>query len=608
MSESVKIGSRKSGGALVRHALEQLPIRYAFGIPGVHNTEIYDELDKSEKIRPVLVTHEGGGAFMAEAISRTAPPDIGCLVIVPAAGATHAMSGIGEAYLDGIPLLVITGGIRTDVEFGYQLHDIDQEKLVSGITKGFWRVASHDQIVPTIFEAYRTAVTGVPGPVFVEIPANIQLFVGDVGNVPAFIAPSTPPFDDNSLLSEAADLLAGADKPGIFVGWGAVDVTEDIAEIAEMLGAPVSTTLQGLSAFRGDHPLHAGMGFSNAAVPAALNAFRDIDALLAVGTRFGEIPTGSFSCGVPEKLVHIDIDPDVLGRNFPVAVGIAADSRVAIPLLVEKWRNMEIDNAGRRIAVAKQIAVDKAAYRTEWYDHGQKVTDRVSPAIFFDALRDRLDDDAIAIVDDGNHTFLTAELFEVRGPRQFVSPTNFDCMGYCVPGAIGAKLVHPDRQVVGIVGDGAFLMTGLEILTAATENVGVAYFVFRDGELAQISQGQEVPYNRKTCTVLGNLQLDGIATATGAKYVAISRNEQIGDGIQLALDTAAGGRPVIVDVNIDYSKRTRFTEGVVENVFKRFPLSEKVRFAGRAMWRRVRRPRPCVTGQFPRYGVSRLAG
>lgn len=588
MSASTRLSKKMTGASLACYALEQLPISYTFGIPGVHNTELYDELGKSQKIRPILVTHEGGAAFMADAVSRTSNGEIGCIVIVPAAGMTHAMSGIGEAYLDGIPLLVISGGIRTDIEFGFQLHEIDQQSILKGITKAAWKVEAHDQIVPTIFEAYRISMMGVPGPTFVEIPVNIQLFEGETGSVPALELPSIPAIEDELLLDEAADLLAAASNTGIFVGWGAVDVVEEIAEIAELLGAPVSTTLQGLSAFRGDHPLHAGMGFSKAAVPAATNAFKKVDALLAVGTRFGEIPTGSFSCDVPEKLVHIDIDPNVLNRNYPAAVSIAADSRTAVPMLAAKLRDRDLDNEERRAAVAKQITVDKSEYRSEWYAHGGQDSDgRVNPAIFFDALREHLDDDAITIVDDGNHTFLTAELFEVRGPRQFVSPTNFNSMGYCVPGAIGAKLVNPDRQVIGIVGDGAFLMNGLEILTASTEKVGVAYFVFADGELAQISQGQETSYNRKTCTVLGEVRFEGIATATGAEYLAIRNDSEVADGIRRALEISAEDQPVIVEVRIDYSKRTRFTEGVVKSVFKRFPLGEQLRFAGRSLWRKI---------------------
>jgi acetolactate synthase-1/2/3 large subunit len=584
MASTVNIGGKKSGAWLVRYALEQLPVSHTFGIPGVHNTEIYDELNKSERIHPVLVTHEAGAAFIADAISRTSTGEIGVCVIVPAAGMTHAMSGIGEAFLDGIPMLVISGGIRTDVEFGYQLHELDQHAILKGVTKGSWLVKEHKDIVPTIFEAYRRAVSGTPGPVFVEIPVNIQLFQGDVGEVPAFAPPVPAMAAPEGLLDEAVALLADARAPGLFLGWGAVDVAAATREIAELLGAPVATTLQGLSAFPGNHPLHAGMGFSRAAVPAAENAFKSCDCLLAIGTRFGEIPTGSFGCVVPERLIHVDIDKNVFNRNFKAKVAIEGDARVVVPKLLERLKAKNVAKPERRAAVQKQIAEDKQAYKKEWAGH---LNERVNPSLFFDELRRQLRDDALMVVDDGNHTFLAAELYEVRVPRGFVSPTDFNCMGYCVPAAIGAKLTNPKRQVVGIVGDGAFLMTGLEILTATSEGAGVVYFVFYDGELSQISQGQEIPYNRKTCTIVGKVQLDGIATATGAAYVAIETNERIAPGIREALATAEKGQPVVVDVRIDYSKRTRFTQGVVKTVLKRFPLGDKFRFIGRAMVRKV---------------------
>lgn len=588
----MKISGKKSGAWLVRHALEQLPVSHTFGIPGVHNTEIYDELNKSERIQPVLVTHEAGATFIADAISRTSQGEIGVALIVPAAGLTHAMSGIGEAFLDGIPLLVLSGGTRTDIPFGHQLHELDQHKILAGLTKGSWRITEHSQIVGTIYEAYRLAVSGKPGPVFVEIPVNIQLFQGEVGEVPAFEPPVpaqvSPGSRGDSLLDEAVALLLAARSPGLFVGWGAVDVTAEVAQLAELLGAPVSTTLQGLSAFPGNHPLHAGMGFSRAAVPAAERAFSGCDCLLAIGTAFGEIPTGSFGCTVPENLIHIDVDPTTLGRNYPAKVAIEGDSRVVVPKLIAKLRERaaaaNFDAIERRTKVSAQLATDKRAYRDEWAAHKNE---RVNPSLFFVELRKQLQDDAIAVVDDGNHTFLAAELFEVRGPRSFISPTDFNCMGYSVPGAIGAKLVNPRRQVIGIVGDGAFLMTAMEILTATTQNAGVAYFVFHDGELSQISQGQEIPYNRKTCTVMGQVKLEGIATATGARFVSIDHNDGIAAGIRQALEHAAAGVPVIVDVAIDYSKRTRFTQGVVKTVLKRFPLGDKFRFIGRALVRKV---------------------
>ncbi|HEX7579946.1 MAG TPA: thiamine pyrophosphate-binding protein [Thermoanaerobaculia bacterium] len=574
----------RSGAWLVRYALEQLPVSLTFGIPGVHNTEIYDELSRSERIRPILVTHEAGAAFMADAVSRTSGGRIGVLVIVPAAGLTHAMSGIGEAFLDGIPMLVISGGTRTDVPFSYQLHELDQHRILAGLTKKSWKVTEHRDIVPTIFEAYRTAVSGCPGPVFVEVPVNVQLFQGETGVLPPFEEPAPTFLPTPSLVDEAVSLLASASSPGLFVGWGAVDAVAETARIAEFLGAPVSTTLQGLSAFPGNHPLFAGMGFSRAAVPAAERAFRSCDCLLAVGTRFGEIPTGSFGARVPENLVHVDIDGAVLGRNYPAKVAIQGDAGPVLRAIRERLEATGQPNSDRATDVAVQLATDRAAYRAEWLNHQ---TDRVNPALFFDELRRQLADDGLLVVDDGNHTFLAAELWETRRARTFISPTDFNCMGYCVPATIGAKLAAPGRQVAGIVGDGAVLMTGLELLTATVENAGVAIFVFHDGELSQISQGQEIPYNRKTCTILGEVRLDGIALATGSRFLSIQRNGEIHDGIREALDTAARGQPVVVDVRIDYSKRTRFTAGVVQTVLKRFPLGDKVRFVGRALVRKL---------------------
>jgi acetolactate synthase-1/2/3 large subunit len=573
---------RTTAAALVRHALEQLGVRFTFGIPGVHNIELYDELKGSASILPVLVTHEGGGAFMADAISR-ATDSIGVLAIVPAAGITHAMSGIGEAYLDGVPMLVISGGIRTDMAQSFQLHDVDQQALLAPLTKATYRIERYEDVIPTVYEAYRTAVSGEPGPVFIELPANLQLLTGEVDGLPnADFEISRPPLD-NAAIDRAADLLARAENPGLFVGWGAKDVGDDLVRIAERLGAPVATTLQGLGVFPGDHPLHAGMTFGPSAVPASANAFRDCDAMLAVGTRFAEICTGSYGAIPPDNLVHVDINPDTIGANYKPVVGIHADARDAIPVLASRLEELldGRDFSGR----TESIARDKAAYRKEWLDHDSG--DRVNPCRFFNELRTQLDDDAIIIADDGNHTFLTAELLPIHKGGMFLSPTDFNCMGYCVPATIATKLALPERQVIGIVGDGAFLMTGLESVTATSNGIGAVWFVFSDGELAQIAQAQEVPYQRTTCTAIGALDYQAFAAATGCEYVPIHVDGAIETGIGDALRVAAEGKPVLVDVRIDYSKKTRFTTGTLKTNLRRFDTRNKIRIVGRALARKL---------------------
>jgi acetolactate synthase-1/2/3 large subunit len=573
----------RTAAHLARVALEQLGVRFTFGIPGVHNTELYDELGASDSITPVLVAHECGGAFMADAVSRTGA-GVGCLAIVPAAGVTHAASGIGEAFLDGIPMLVIAGGVRRDTGRAFQLHGMDQQALVAPITKARWRVARHADVIPVIHEAWRVATSGEPGPVFVELPVDLQLMPGEAGDAPAFApAPAAGSRATADDLARAAAILRAARHPAIFCGWGAVDATAELFAVAELLGAPAATTLQGLSAFPAQHRLHAGFALGRAAVPAVGNALADCDALLAVGTRFAEIPTGSYGWEPPANLVHVDVNPRVFNANYPAAVALEGDARATLAALLGA---LGADASRERAdAVAAAISKDKAAYRAEWLAHDPK--GRVNPQVFFDALRARLPDDGIVVADDGNHTFLVAELMPIRAPRCFFSPSDFNSMGYCIPGAIGAKLARPGRAVVGIVGDGAARMTGLEMATAVAQRAGVAWFVFNDGELAQIAQAQATPYNRKTCTVLPELDFEALARANGVGYRLLARDADAARVVGEALGLADAGAPVLVDVRIDYTKRTRFTEGVIRTNLGRFGLADQARLVGRALWRRL---------------------
>ena len=580
---------KKTGAWLVRHALEQVGVEFTFGIRGVHNTEIYEELNSSKQIRPILVTHEAGAAFMADAISRTSS-SIGTIVIVPAAGVTHAASGIGEAFLDGIPMLVLSGSTRTDNERNYQLHEMDQQALLAPITKKTFKIETHEDIIPTIYEAYSIATAGEPGPVFIEIPVNLQIFSAEISEVPDYNPSNKKPVLDLKAIQQAAQELHDAKNPGLFLGWGAVHASAASMQIADLLNAPAATTLQGLSAFPANHALHTGMSFGKSSVPAAENAFKNCDCLLAVGTRFGEIATASYSIKVPKNLIHIDINPNVFNANYPAAITIEGDSKLILRELVRTLQSLggprSQDTPKKSIALKTAIKVHKDAYKEEWFNHDSK--DRVNPARFFTELREQLDDTAVVIADDGNHTFLTAELMPINTPRSFISPTDFNCMGYCTPAVTAVKLAHPEKQVVGIVGDSAFLMTCMETLTASSLRVGGIYFVFNDGELSQKSQVSNLIRNHKTSTDLNAIEIRGIAIATGCEYISIDSDTTTRDGIVAALQFAEENKPVIVEVKIDYSKRTRFTKGVMKSNLNGFSLGYKARFIGRALIRHIK--------------------
>src|ERR1700754_4658029 len=356
---------KRTGAWLTVYALEQIGTRFTFGIPGVHTTELYDALNNSNRITQVLVTHEGGASFMADAVVRLSD-SVGVLTVVPAAGLTHAASGIGEAFLDGVPMLVLSGGPRNDTGHRYQLHQMDTHKFMSGLTKATFRVSRHDEVVPMLFEAYRIAISGEPGPVFVELPVNVLLLTDEIGELPQYRPVQPPRVEATSEIAHAVDLLGRAKHPCIFAGWGARDASGELIRLAEWLDAPVATTLQGLSAFPANHPLHVGFGFGASAVPAAQNAFKTCDCMIAIGTRFSEIATGSYGAEAPANLIHIDINPDVFNANFPAKVAIAGDAGATLRQL-QKELEAKGPNRSARGGLREQIRGDKAAYRESWY-------------------------------------------------------------------------------------------------------------------------------------------------------------------------------------------------------------------------------------------------
>jgi acetolactate synthase I/II/III large subunit len=581
---------KKSGAWLTRYALESIGVTHTFGIPGEHNTEIYHELDQSETITPCLVTHEASAAFMADAVSRTTNT-IGTLVIVPDSGITHAVSGIGEAFFDGIPMLIISGGVDQNSNHPAQ-QKIDLHALIAPITKTSFLIKNHCDIVPTIFEAYRTALEGEPGPVFIEIPINLQLCHEETGELPSPKTGLTISSADSQAIGltitidstridHVANILLDAESPGIFVGWGAKNASALIQSLASHLGAPIATTLQGLSVCPANHPLHTGMGFGPSAVPAAQHAFEKCDCLLAVGARFSEASTGNFGITPPKNLIHLDINPEVFNTSYPTTTTLQGDASTLLKALLKKV--IEIQPKPRdHEELIQQISSDKNNYKGLWQKHK---TDRVNPANFFSTLKERLPKETLIACDDGNHTLLTAELLPINQVGGFISPTGFNAMGYCVPAVNALKLTHPDHTVIGIVGDGAMLMSGMEAITANKYGLGVIYFLFNDGELGEVAQ--EIPYKRMTCAKLGNADWISFAHAMGCEYVAIEDNSQIQPSMDIAFKLTLENKPVLVDVHIDYSKQTAFMEGVLKTQYKRSGTGTKARYLARALTRKI---------------------
>ena len=290
--------------------------------------------------------------------------------------------------------------------------------------------------------------------------------------------------------------------------------------------------------------------------------------------------TGSWGWEPPSKLIHVDIDPEVFGKNHPAAVAVHADARRFVEALLAAVPRRE-PPAG----LEEAIAAGHRDVRARW----EKETggDRVSPHAFFSAIQRHAAPDAVYATDSGNGTFLAMEHLRLDRPGRFIGPVDFSCMGYCAPAAIGAKLADTERDVVALAGDGALLMTGLELLTAASYRVAPLVTVLRDGRLGQISQFQKVPMNRETCSVLPDYSLEDLARAVGCRYFRIIRDSELDGVLPEALALTRAGAPVVVEVRIDYSRRTYFTRGVIRTVFLRYSWYDRLRMVLRAIGRRI---------------------
>jgi len=568
------------GAELVVRALEDAGARLAFGIPGTHNIELYDALNRSDTVTAILVTDEQSAGFMADGVSRSSG-SVGVVNVVPGAGVTHCLSGVAEALLDGIPIVVLAAGIRRDTGRSYQLHEIDQAAILRPVTKAVLRPERAADIYSTVRRAFALAQEGTPGPVAVEIPAEFYLLTHEVAEPPAGSSPAAT-YDRAAPAAEAAraaSIINGAGKVLLYAGNGARGAGQILVELAETLGAPVATTIQGKGAFPEHHPLWLWNGLG-ATVPSPLRTVAEgCDTMLAIGCRFAEVGTGSYGFTPPPTVVHVDINPEVFGRNVPATLAVEADAAAFLEALLPL-----VDDRVQWGEAAEQIANGHRLVHEEWKRETSAA--RVTPAALFAALQ-RLAPEAIYATDSGNGTFLAVEHLRLDRPGRFLAPVDFSCMGYSVPAAIGAALANPGRDVVALAGDGAFLMTGLELATAAAYKAGVVVCLLRDGELAQIAQFQRTVMANTASSTVAAYDVAAFAGTTGAAYVPCARDAHLDDALSEALSAARAGRPAIVEVAIDYSRKTHFTRGVVKTTFWRLPWDERLRMLGRAASRHL---------------------
>lgn len=574
-----------TGGEIVVRALEAEGIRFAFGIPGTHNIELYDALEDAGRVRAILVTDEQSAGFMADGCWR-ASGQLACVNLVPGAGLTHALSGIAEAYMDGVPMLVLGCGIRRGPDArAYQLHDVDQLAIAAPITKARFRPESGAELYRDVRQACALARSGTPGPVMVEVSIDLYLTRHALDSAALTAAPPlrAPPEATAEQLARAAALLAapGA-RPLLYAGYGAREAQAELVALAERLEAPVSTTIQGKGVFPESHPLFLWNGFGAAAPEFARDIAGERNLTLALGCRFSEVGTAGYGLVPPGPLLHVDINPEVPGRNFPAELAITSDARAFLRGLLERLADGRSGGQADE-KLRGRISAGHRAVR----DGRAKSQDRVTPFRLLEALQRQFGPEAAFTADSGNGTFLAMECLQLDRPGHLLAPVDYSCMGYAVPAAIGAKLGKPAAPVIALAGDGALLMTGLELLTAAHYSIPVAVFVLRDRELAQIAQFQATAFNRRTASVLPDFHVGSLAEAVGVEWLPLHNDADIAEVVAAAAATVSHGRPILVDVAIDYSEKTYFTRGVVKTMLGRLPWRDRLRFVWRALSRRL---------------------
>ncbi len=517
--------------ALVK-SLAQEGVEVIFGLPGVQVMDILDVLHQYRGIRWITVRHEQTAVFMALGYARTTGKE-GIAVVVPGPGALNATAALGTAHAASIPVLLISGQTES-YYLGKNrgaLHEVnDQLDVFRPLTKWCHRVSKVDAIPEAVQQAMYHLRTGRPRPVELEIPFDLLSSSVEMSLPESKTITLEPPDPDQ--IKKAAQLLSYAKRPLIWAGGGVIsaDSSQELTRLAEHLNAPVTTTDEGKGSINETHPL--ALGSANDGVNIALS---QADVVLIVGSRL--FPRrNQRSVQSNQTIIQIDIDPDEIGRNHPVMVGIVADARIAMNILLNRlpatknsqWRIDELSEMKlNAITKLKQAAPLQLS--------------------IVQAIRDE-SKDGIVVPDVTNIGYWCQMAYPVLTPRTYLSPSYFATLGYAFPAALGAKIGNPDKPVVAICGDGGFLYAATELATAVQEKINVVTLVFNNSSLGTCLRIQQKRFqDRILGTYLHNPDFARLAQSFDASGIKLSHADELKDALHSAL---IENRPVVIEVPI----------------------------------------------------------
>ena len=584
--ESGLISGKMTGAQALVETLIQEDVSCVYGIPGAQNNELWDTM-KSKGLDYLLVTHEFSAAAMADGYARSTGK-VGVLCTVPGPGVTNSLTGIGESLLDSIPVVCIACGVAGGEKYKpFQVHDLPEAALLQKITKGVFEVTEASQIPSVVRQAFLLAQSDEPGPTAVIIP--YPLFIASHHYHCPSLPPPDRPLDEGAFQRALAIVANPRNRVGIYAGLGCMDFADQLARVAEMLQAPVATSVSGKGVISDEHPLAVGWGYGPQGTRTAEVIFRDIDIVLAIGVRFSEVSTAFYAIPKQHQIVHVDINKENLNLVVNAKVGVHADAgqflaRLAGEECIRRPTNHKLTTL---IAHFKQeeYAYNCRPPKTHLVKKNRNGSCGVDPMVFVLTLRKCVRPDALVFVDVTATEHWAAESFQVWQPRTYFNPTDNQVMGWSIPAALGAQRVHPGRQTVTITGDGCFLMAAQEISTAAREHLPVKFFIIDDGAFHLMQAVQKPAYLRTTATVLAQLDYQALAKGFGVGYHEIGAGGDLEAAISQAL--AIQG-PVLVRVAADYGSRPiRWIDAAKSQFTHQLTTQQKMHFMTRLGYRAV---------------------
>ncbi|MEE9217816.1 MAG: biosynthetic-type acetolactate synthase large subunit [Acidobacteriota bacterium] len=549
------MAAEKINGAriLVKSLLKE-GVDIVFGLPGGAIIKTYDELMLTPELKHILVRHEAGAVHMAQGYAR-ASGKVGVVVVTSGPGATNCITGIADAYMDSTPVVVLTGQVPVNLIGNDAFQEADTIGITRPITKHSYLVKRVEDLSRVVKEAFHIASTGRPGPVVIDLPKDVQA-ASAVFEYPkdVRIRGYDPVVEGHpGQVRRAAELINRAKQPVLYIGGGVMhsNAAAEVVAFAEKMQIPVTSTLMGLGAFPGDHPLFLGM-LGMHGTWYANTVLDTCDVMVTIGARFDDRATGKLAeFGKQATIIHIDIDPSAISKNVHVDIPIVGDVKWVVRQFLDQAKPGDTGAWLKKIEVWKKE--HPLAYRTQ--GKGLK------PQFVLQELCRLTRGECIITTDVGQHQMWAAQYYRTRRPRSFITSGGLGTMGFGYPAAIGAAFARPGEPVVNISGDGSFQMNFQEIATAVEHKLSVKVAILNNGYLGMVRQWQQLFYEKRySHTQLGitNPDFVKLAEAFGCMGIRVTRAEEVEPAFKNALKEAG---PVIIDFVVEKE----------ENVFPMVP-------------------------------------